>query len=129
MTIGACGDNCDLCPRFMATKSGSEERLAEVARLWLRLGLRDRLVSNDEIRCEGCRPENNCAYREQRDCAFGRKHANCGLCEDYPCKIVEKTLRRSADWKRKAEHCRDFALIEEAFFRKKENLDRISGER
>lgn len=125
MRIGVCGDNCDACPRFHATEDGSEEYLSEIAQLWLSLGVRDRLVSNDEIRCYGCRPENNCAYQEQRDCAFKKGLTNCGMCESYPCELTEYTFQKTDDLKRMIEGCPDFTRVEEAFFRKKENLDRI----
>jgi hypothetical protein len=124
MRIGVCGDNCDLCPRFQATENGSEEYLSEVTHLWLRLGIRDRLVSSDEIRCHGCTPENNCAYQEQRDCAFRQGLVNCGMCDSYPCEITERTFQKTDHLRRSIEGCPDFVHIEKAFFRKKEYLDR-----
>ena len=123
MVIGACGDNCNECPRFRATEDGSEESLSEVAHLWLRLGFRDRLVSNDEIRCYGCRPENNCAYRELRDCAFQRRLTNCGMCHGYPCELTELAFRKSAELRKRIERSPEFIRGYAAFFRKKENLE------
>lgn len=48
--ITLCGDNCIECPRYNAH---SEEELRNVAELWYRMGWRDHIVSNEEIKCEG----------------------------------------------------------------------------
>lgn len=45
--ITLCGDNCIECPRYNAH---SEEELRKVAELWHRVGWRDCIVSNEEIR-------------------------------------------------------------------------------
>jgi diamine N-acetyltransferase len=123
--IGACGDNCDECLRFIATKKGSDAELHKVAQLWFDLSLRDRIISTEEIRCNGCSPENKCAYREQRDCAFQRSFQNCGYCPDYPCLIVENTLSISDDMHQKTEDLSGSESIIKAFFKKKENLDKV----
>jgi hypothetical protein len=49
--ITLCGDNCLACPRYNA--KGYQE-LNKVAELWYRVGLRDTVVSNEEISCSGC---------------------------------------------------------------------------
>lgn len=49
--ITLCGDNCIACPRYNAH---SKEELEQVAKLWYRVGWRDRIVSADEIACGGC---------------------------------------------------------------------------
>jgi diamine N-acetyltransferase len=124
--IGACGDNCDECPRFSATRSGSRDELACVARLWFDLGLRDRVVTPDEISCKGCLPENRCAYTVQRNCAFQKGYRNCGYCREYPCAIVADTFRITEETHRRAADISGFESIYRAFFMKKENLDGIS---
>jgi diamine N-acetyltransferase len=124
--IGACGDSCDECPRFCATRSGSKDELARVSRLWFDLGLRDRVVTPDEISCKGCSPENRCAYTVQRNCAFQKGYRNCGYCREYPCAIVADTLRITEETRRKAADISGFKSIRKAFFMKKDNLDKIS---
>lgn len=44
--ITLCGDNCIYCPRYNAK---TEEELNKVAELWYRVGMRDRIVSADEM--------------------------------------------------------------------------------
>ena len=61
--IAACGNDCSACPRYVAPPyEKSDEELKYTAELWLEIGYRDRLVSNEEISCIGCRPENWCRY-------------------------------------------------------------------
>lgn len=45
--ITLCGDNCIECPRYNAH---SEEELRNVAELWHRVGWRDHIVFNEEIK-------------------------------------------------------------------------------
>ncbi len=49
--ITLCGDNCIYCPRYNAK---TDDELFEAAELWYRIGWRDRLVSKEEIKCDGC---------------------------------------------------------------------------
>lgn len=58
--ITLCGDNCLECPRYLAK---TEEELAGVAKLWYRVGWRDRIVSNEEIICSGCSSHKQCTYQ------------------------------------------------------------------
>jgi hypothetical protein len=53
---------------------------------------------------------------------------NCGMCDSYPCEITERTFQKTAHLRRNIKKCPDFRRVEEAFFRKKENLDRVSME-
>ncbi len=38
LNLGLCGDDCNYCPRYLATQSGDEERLKEVAVMWQMIG-------------------------------------------------------------------------------------------
>ena len=50
--IAACGNDCSACPRYVAPPyEKSDEELKYTAELWLEIGYRDRLVSNEEIPC------------------------------------------------------------------------------
>ena len=74
--IGFCGDDCRLCPRYIATMSGSVDKLNEVAAMWERVGWRDNVVSPEEIKCNGCKTVKWCRYNELRECAQGREISN-----------------------------------------------------
>lgn len=52
--ISACGNDCSACPRYIAAPyEKTEEELRHTAELWLKIGYRDKLVSNGEISCNG----------------------------------------------------------------------------
>ena len=56
--LAACGNDCSVCPRYTALpyeKTGEE--LQHTAELWMKIGYRDHVVTNDEIACSGCRPD------------------------------------------------------------------------
>lgn len=57
--ISLCGDNCSECPRY---KAKTEEELKSVAKLWYKVGFRNKIVSSGEISCKGCSPEKECSY-------------------------------------------------------------------
>ena len=129
--LGICGDNCGLCPRYIATQSGDEEKLKEVAGLWKRLGFREVMVSPEEIACHGCSPDIKCAYPQQRECALAKNLENCGRCDDYPCEMAlhafSFTASSAKSWKHRCSES-EYRSLEEAFLRKKEYLDREHNE-
>ena len=48
--IAACGNDCAACPRYtMHPYEKTGEELRHTAELWLKIGYRDHLVTNDEI--------------------------------------------------------------------------------
>jgi len=68
--IAACGNNCAACPRYNVHPcEKTEAELHHTAELWMKIGYRDRIVSNEEIACTGCSPENWCRYRIVKCCA------------------------------------------------------------
>ena len=94
--IGICGDNCSFCPRYVATQKGSMEELEKVKDLWVRLKLRNPDFPAEGMICNGCSPENNCAYKELRTCVSIRKVKNCGFCDEYPCKLIKEVFDKTA---------------------------------
>ena len=56
--IASCGNDCNECPRYIATQSGDKEQLKEVAVLWRRVGYRDKIVSQEEIEARYKRIDN-----------------------------------------------------------------------
>jgi len=126
--IGICGDNCDFCPRSIATKTGNMEELKKVKDLWVRLGLREPSFPVKDLVCYGCKPENKCAYPEIRACAYAKGVSNCGLCDGYPCRLMEEVFVRTEIWKAKiVTNCssEEYELINKAFCLKKKDLDAI----
>ena len=90
LKLSYCGDDCNLCPRYIAAQSNSIEKLKEVAALWKKAGWRESIVPPEEMACNGCRTVKWCRYDDIRKCAKEKRIDNCGLCRDYPCKKIEK---------------------------------------
>lgn len=126
--IGYCGDDCDLCPRFIATKSNDREKLKEAAILWKKVGLNVQIVTPEEMICNGCASLEKCHYNDIRDCAREKEISNCGKCNAYPCdkinRVFEKTIAYDQQCK---EACTssDYERLKKAFFLKKDKLDAI----
>lgn len=131
-TVGICGDNCMYCPRYLATLSGKTEELEKVKELWLRLGLRDPALPAQDLVCYGCAPENNCAYSELRTCVYERSIESCGLCEAYPCALVNATFEKSERLHVQAVSVctsEEIELFRKAFFSKQQNIEKVRNER
>ena len=129
MRLGICGDNCDECPRGIATRTGDAKLLAETLALWIKSGLRSQGTPVESLLCFGCASVAHCAYYTQRECARARNVDNCGLCADYPCAIAKESFRRSdatAEMCKKRCTGEEFAKLEKAFFSKKKYLDEVS---
>jgi len=126
--IGFCGDNCGLCPRYIATKSGDIHDLEKALDLWVRVGWRDRETSPEKVACSGCRSVNSCRYDNVRICAKNKGITNCGECIDYPCQEIIKVFERTKSYERKCkEVCSpdEYERLYKAFFLKKQTLDAI----
>ena len=91
--LAACGNDCSACPRYTAHPyEKSEEELRRTAELWLKIGYRDHIVSNEEISCTGCKPENWCRYRVAGCCEEkGIKACSCIAWQDA---VREKGSKR-----------------------------------
>ena len=125
--IASCGNNCIVCPRYIATQNGDVSKLKEVAELWNRLAWRETVVSPEEIMCYGCSTSNSCRYGI-KSCTSEKKIDNCGNCKDYPCDLTitsfEQTQKYSEIIKGNCTET-EYQYFKIAFFSKKENLDRI----
>ena len=124
--IAACGNDCASCPRYNeAPLVKTPEQLHQTAVLWQKIGYRDNVVSNEEISCSGCKPENWCRYRIA-SCVSSRGIGNCGECEQYPCDNFRSCLEVTSSFEpacRKACTEEEYAVLRKAFFMKKENLE------
>jgi hypothetical protein len=125
--ISACGNDCSVCPRYLATQSGNPEELEMVAELWFRLGWRDKLVSVKDIACKGCKPTSACKYHIA-ECVFEKGISNCSLCEKFPCEKINQAIDNSAKFELIVqEFCTisELSNLQKAFFHKKENLKAV----
>ncbi len=125
--IAACGNNCASCPRYNAAPfEKTQLQLQHTAELWMKIGYRDRLVSNEEISCTGCKPGNLCRYHVI-ECCQKKGIRTCAECADYPCKSMEQCFEVTASFEPRCRTvCTDeeYRQLGEAFFRKRENLAR-----
>ncbi len=132
--IAACGNDCAACPRYTAHPcEKTQEELRRTVELWMKVGYRNRVVSdedNEEIGCIGCsrRPENWCRYRVA-GCAREKGVENCGQCGEYPCARIKKCFEVTKSFEPR---CRaacthaEYDAMRRAFFQKEENLRRES---
>jgi hypothetical protein len=128
LKLAYCGDDCNLCPRYIATQSGSEEQLKKIAVLWKTLGWRETVLPPEEMVCHGCTSVKLklCKYSIIRECAQDKGLENCGKCRNYPCSEIEKVFEQSKIYAKslKEKYPKDVCeLVERAFFLKKQKLD------
>lgn len=119
--ITLCGDNCIYCPRYNAK---SDDELEKVAELWYRIGFRDKIVSNDEIKCDGCSSHKKCTYNLV-ECTHNHNVEKCNMCNEFPCDKINDMLKRSKEYQKKCrEVCseEEYKTLEKAFFDKENNL-------
>lgn len=122
--IAACGNDCSKCPRHLPK---TEKELKETAELWFKIGYRDKVVSNDEIACEGCTKDNWCRYKII-NCTSERGIENCGKCRSYPCEVIKEAFKVTMEFEPSVKSaCSDeeYEMMKEAFFEKEKNLNII----
>ena len=127
--IGVCGDNCSYCPRYIATLSDNLEEFEKVKELWVRLGWREKSFPAEKLACQGCTPEVKCAYPKLRDCAYEKELSNCGLCDNYPCELVNAAYERTKSLTSNALRVcttEEMDILNKAFLHKKQTLDKIN---
>lgn len=118
-----CGDDCAVCPRYVAR---TEEELHETAEFWYRVGWRDHVVSNEEIKCNGCGSHPSCSFMIL-PCVKENKIEKCSQCKDFVCGKITDVLSRSDKKELEAKAlCQteeEFFMLKRAFWNKKENLE------
>ena len=108
--IAACGNDCSTCPRYIAFPfEKTDEQLRYTAELWLKIGYRDHVVSNDEISCMGCKPENWCRYKVVK-CCEDRGIKTCAQCIEYPCANMKECFEVTKSFE---PQCRNVCTDEE----------------
>lgn len=126
--IGYCGDDCELCPRYIATKSNDVEKLKEAAILWEKAGFHNSIVTPEEMICNGCASLEHCHYNDIRECARGKEISNCGKCNEYPCEKIKDVFEKTSSYAKKCKEICDltnYECLHQAFFSKKFRLDKI----
>lgn len=120
--ISACGDDCAVCPRYLA---GTEEERRETAEFWFRAGWRGRIVTDEEIRCRGCGTKEQCSYM-LLPCVKAHGVAVCRDCPEFECEKVRDVWESS---RRKMQQCRnaceteeEFRMLCRAFYEKERNM-------
>ena len=127
MNIGYCGDDCNQCPRYLATQSGDDEQLKKVLTLWRIVGWRITDEPPEKLVCHGCASLDICELG-MRDCAIAKGLDSCGKCADCPCDKMNDIFKNN---QREAVICQeyfskeDYELFQRAFFDKKKRLDEI----
>ena len=123
--IAACGNDCAVCPRYnKAPYVKTEEELRKTAELWMKIGYRDHVVTNEEIQCTGCKPENWCRYKVVK-CTQEHGVDNCGQCEEYPCGNIKECFEVTKSFEpmcRKVCTEEEYEQLKKAFFEKEQNL-------
>ena len=119
--IAACGNDCTGCPRYTAYPyEKMEEELHHTAELWMKIGYRDHVVTNEEIACSGCKLENWCRYRVVK-CCEERGTRNCGECGEYPCNNMKECFEVTKSFEpmcRKVCTDEEYRQLKKAFFKK-----------
>lgn len=130
LELAFCGDDCNYCPRYIATINNDYNQLRDVALLWAKVGWKDTVVTPEEMVCHGCNQVNHCRYGI-RECALDKNVSNCGACNNYPCNKVIEMFEQTEVIDRKCQDIlsqEDYQRLQKAFFSKRVNLDRFSQE-
>ena len=129
--IAACGNDCMACPRYVAHPcEKTDEQLRHTAELWMKIGYRDHIVTNQEISCTGCKPENWCRYHVVK-CCEDRSIKTCAECPEYPCENMKECFEVTRSFEPKCrEVCTDeeYEKLSKAFFEKEKNLAQIGSD-
>ena len=128
LELAYCGDDCNLCPRYLASRSNSIEKLKEVAALWKKAGWRDSIVPPEKMVCYGCTTVRWCRYDDIRKCAKTKGIVNCGLCSNYPCGKIEEVFSKTEIYAKLCKkNCsqKEYDILHKAFFSKKQKLDKV----
>lgn len=123
--IAACGNDCPVCPRYNKPPyEKTEEELRHTAELWMKIGYRDHVVTNEEISCYGCKPENWCRYKVIK-CTMEHGVENCGKCPEYPCENIKECFEVTKSFEpmcKKMCNDEEYEIMRKAFFEKEKNL-------
>ena len=66
--LAYCGDDCSICPRYVATLSGSKDQLKKAAELSKKVGWSLEKTAPEEFICHGCQDIESCEYNVKECC-------------------------------------------------------------
>lgn len=122
--FSVCGDDCAVCPRYLAQ---TNDELKETAEFWYRVGWRDHIVSNEEIRCLGCGTREGCSFN-LLPCTNEHNVKRCKECNEFECDKVRRTYEGS---EKKREQCKkacespeEYKMLCRAFYEKEVNMNK-----
>ena len=128
--FAACGNDCSACPRYVLHPfEKTEEELRRTAELWAKIGYRDHVVTNEEIACNGCKPENWCRYHVVK-CCEDKGIRTCAECDAYPCENIKECFQVTKSFEPMCRRvCTDeeFGRLKRAFFEKEENMASLAA--
>ena len=130
MKVAYCGDNCEACPRYIATINCSKEKLIEAMNLSKKVGWNLEKNDPEEFKCQGCQDIEICEYNV-KECCIEKNLDNCGQCYNYPCSRIERAFEITHGYAEKFTHIltpEEYNVYYKAYFLKKENLDKIFNE-
>ena len=123
--IAACGNDCSVCPRYNKPPYvKADDELRHTAELWMKIGYRDHVVTNEEIACYGCKPENWCRYKVVK-CTMEHGVDNCGKCPEYPCENIRECFEVTRSFEPMCKKMcteEEYEIMRKAFFEKEKNL-------
>jgi hypothetical protein len=126
--IASCGNDCSECPRYNAYPyEKTQEELRHTAQLWMKIGYRDHIVSEEEISCTGCKSQNWCRYNVVQ-CCEERGIRTCAECGEYPCVNMKECFRITKSFETMCKKVcteEEYLRLKKAFFEKEKNLGKI----
>jgi hypothetical protein len=100
--IAYCGIDCSKCDSYLATQSGSYEKLEKVASKLSRLYCAN--VIPAYVICDGCKTGENHSFFcsnlcKMRKCCIENGYNYCIECADFPCKELQSELDNNTNAK------------------------------
>ena len=127
LKVTICGDVCTECPRYIATQENDTTSLEKIAELWYKLGLRDKILPADELKCFGCTKDKFCTHQLNK-CVHLTNKNNCGECDIFPCDKINTVFSKTEDFAKTCKQictAEEFQSLEKAFLLKKKILVQI----
>lgn len=94
-----CGFDCGLCPMYRATVDDDAELRAKLIEKY---STPEKRLTEDDVRCFGCKAEERYVHPYCEECAIRRCAVchgicfNCGECDEYPCKEISRRIPESS---------------------------------
>lgn len=107
--IAYCGLDCSKCISFIATQSGSQEKIEECAKKWSVQYKKE--LKPEHVICDGCKASGRKSYYcgnlcEINKCAINKKVDTCAECRSYPCPKLSPVLDNAPEAKANLEQIR-----------------------